>query len=188
MHGFLAPGLRGLTVVPPHGRAFAPAFDPRTRSFLALLRSTGATGESARLIALGGDPRRRSMTVALGGREMAQSFAYTPRNHGRTIRVGWLGGPTPFVGVDARRGPGTLTLDVLELYPPDFAPDGTPNGVAAIGIVKCANVKLSRRLLSGTSVIDGATGRPARRANLPLRPAGACPTVRPGQRLRAKPL
>lgn len=77
---------------------------------------------------------------------------------------------------------------MLELYPPDFAPDGTPNGVAAIGIVKCANVKLSRRLLSGTSVIDGATGRPARRANLPLRPAGACPTVRPGQRLRAKPL
>lgn len=187
VHGFVAPGVRRLKVLPPHGGAFETEIDAASRAFLALVPSRGGRGERARLLAIGWSSHRRATAVALGDQEKPTSFQYRLRNRRRTIHVVWTGGFEPFVGADVSGSHRRLTIRVLQLFPPDFAPDGTTYGSPDIGISKCADIQLRAPLPQHAVIVDGATGHPASSTPAQPSPRGVrCTRVRPGQRVEVR--
>jgi hypothetical protein len=130
VHGFLAPRVTGLQVIARSGQRSDAVIDPASRAFLVVVSSTGDVGDQLRLTAIGGHPKTRAQTVALGDQRLPQPFRYQLRDRRRTIYVSWDGGGQPFAGADVAQSGDHFRVSVLDLFPPDFAPDGTPYGIA----------------------------------------------------------
>src|SRR5581483_11734983 len=128
-------------------------------AFLVVVRSTGGVGDQVRLTAIGGHPKTRAQAVALGDQRMPQRFRYQLRDHWRTVYVAWDGGGLPFAGADVVRSGHRAWVSVLDLFPPDFAPDGTLYAIAGIGIYSCANIHLYASLSADATIVDVVTGR-----------------------------
>lgn len=182
VHGFLAPGVTGLQVIERSGRRSDAVVDPASRAFLVVVRSTGDVGDHVRLTAIGGHPKTRAQAVALGDQRLPQRFRYQLRDHRRTIYVAWDGGGLPFAGADVARSGDRFRISVLDLFPPDFAPDGAPYGIAGIGTYSCANIRLYAPLPSDATIVDASTRRRIGPSKLLPGPRQfRCPNVRPGQ-------
>jgi hypothetical protein len=184
VYGFLAPGITGLQVTARSGQQSDAVIDPSSRAFLVVVRSTGSVGDHVRLTAIGGHPKKRAETVALGEQRVPQPFRYQLRDRRRTIYVAWDGGGLPFAGAEVVRAGDRVRVSVLDLYPPDFAPDGTGYGIAGIGTYSCANIRLYAPLPAGAAIVDASNGRRIGPSKLLPGPHQfRCPNVRPGQRV-----
>ena len=182
VHGFLAPGVTGLQVTTPAGRQADAIIEPTGRAFLAPVPSRGRVGDQLRLTAIGGHPKTTAQTVALGDQRLPQPFHYQLRNRRRTIYVAWDGGGQPFAGADVTRDGDRFAVSVLDLFPPDFAPDGSPYGIGGFGTYSCANINLRSPVPRLAKIIDASTGRRIRPSKLLPGPRRfRCPSVRPGQ-------
>jgi hypothetical protein len=182
VHGFLAPGVTRLQVTTRAGPQADAVIEPGGRAFLAADSSTGQVGDQLRLTAIGGHPKPAGETVPLGDQRLPQPFHYQLRNHRRTIYVAWDGGGQPFAGADVTQDGDRFAVSVLDLLPPDFAPDGTPYGIAGFGTYSCANINLSSPLPPQAKIIDASTGRRIRPSKLLPGPRRfRCPNVGPGQ-------
>ncbi len=182
VHGFLAPGVTGLRVIARFGQRSDALIDPASRAFLVVVSSIGDVGDQLRLIAIGGHPKPRARTVALGEQRLPQPFRYQLRARRRTIYVAWDGGGQPFAGADVAQSGDRFRVSVLDLFPPDFAPDGIPYGIAGIGTYSCASIHLNGSLPSNARIVDASSGRRIRPSKLLPGPRQfRCPNVRPGQ-------
>jgi hypothetical protein len=75
-----------------------------------------------------------------------------------------------------------IRVSVLDLFPPDFAPDGIPYAIAGIGTYSCANVHLDAPLPPNATIVDASSGRRIGPSKLLPGPRQfRCPDVRPGQ-------
>ena len=182
VHGFLAPGVTGLQVIAPSGQRSDAIIDSASRAFLVVVSSIGGVGDQLRLTAIGGHPKTRAQTVALGDQRLPQPFRYQLRDRGRIIYVAWDGGGQPFAGADVAQSGESFRVSVLDLFPPAFAADGTPYAIAGIGTYSCANIHVDVPLPSNATIINASTGRRLRPSKLVPGPRRfRCPDVRPGQ-------
>jgi hypothetical protein len=182
VHGFLAPGVTGLQVVARSGRQSDVVVEPASRAFLVVVSSTGSVGDHVRLTAIGGHPHKRAETLALGDQRLPQPFRYQLLDRRRTIYVAWDGGGLPFAGADVTRSGDRVRVSVLDLYPPDFTPEGFPYAIAGIGTYSCAYIHLAAPVPAHARIVDASTGRRTRPSQLLPGPHQfRCPNVRPGQ-------
>jgi hypothetical protein len=82
----------------------------------------------------------------------------TAREHGRVLRVRWIGGFEPLAAVRVVSGRARLVVKVSELAPPSYAASGSPIGIAAIAIGKCIDIRL-RKPIGRRAVVDAVTHR-----------------------------
>jgi hypothetical protein len=142
-----------------------------------------------RLVAIGGNPRKHSQTIKLGEQRTPQAFRYRLEQHRRTIFVEWTDSGEPFTGAELSRSRNRFKLSVLDLFPPDFAPDGTPYAIPAIAVYRCARIHLSTPLPPEATIIDAATGRRVSASRPAPTPHGIrCPHVRPRQHVNISPV
>jgi hypothetical protein len=187
VHGFVPPGVTGLQVIARSGQRSDAVIDPASRAFLVVVGSTGSIGDHVQLIAIGGHPKKRAETVALGEQRVPQPFRYELRNRRRTIYVAWDSGGLPFAGADVVRSGDRVRVSVLDLYPPDFTPEGFPYAIAGVGTSVCANIHLYAPLPADATIVDASSGRriaPSKLLPSKLLPGphpSGCPNVRPGQ-------
>jgi hypothetical protein len=80
-----------------------------------------------------------------------------PVGDGSLLKVLWHTGPRPLERVDVDEQLDRITVTLWERMPPAFERDGTPIAIAAIGIMRCVEVRLTAPLGS-RPVYDGATG------------------------------
>jgi hypothetical protein len=182
VHGFLAPRVTGVQIVVRSGPHIQAVTDSVSRAFLAIVPSTGHVGDQLRMTATGGHPKKPTETVALGDQRLPQPFQYQLRNRRRTIYVAWDGGGQPFAGAEVRQNGDRFVVAVLDLFPPEFAPDGTPYGVGGVGTYSCANIHLRSPLPRHARIIDASTRRRVGPSKLLPGPRRfRCPNVKPGE-------
>jgi hypothetical protein len=141
--------------MPVPGQRSDAIVDPVSRAFLVVVRSTGGVGDQVRLSAIGRHPKKPAQ-----------------------------GGGLPFTGADVARSGDRIRVSVLDLYPPDFTPDGIPYAIAGVGTYSCANIRLYAPLPADATIVDASTGRPIGPSKLLPGPRQfSCPNVRPGQRV-----
>jgi hypothetical protein len=145
--------------------------DPATRSFVALVPSTGARGETLPFSLNG-----RRQAVHLGPFELPQAMhSVEPRADGRVLRVRWIAGFEPLAAVHVRPGRRRVVLTVSELAPRNFTDAGDRIGIRAIALSKCVDIRLPARL-GDRRVVDAVTGAVLRRP--PRRASASCARVR----------
>lgn len=120
--------------------------------------------------------------MALGEQRVPQRFRYQLRDRRRTIYVAWDGGGLPFAGADVVRSGHRVRVSVLDLFPPDFTPEGFPYAIAGVGTYSCANIHLYAPLPTDATIVDASSGRRIGPSKLLPGPHQfRCPNVRPGQ-------
>jgi len=179
--GVLRAGESGVALTGPAGEPVRVAI--RGRLFLAAVRVTETLGERLTLTIARDGGRPLVSRVATGEQDLPQPVESAEvREGGRVVRVGWLGGFEPFVGVDVARRADGLRVTALQRHPPDFSPEGMSYVIEDIGIPKCADVELPDALV-------GVPVRPPRSRDVE-RPAAAertCVRVRPDERIVLPP-